>query len=219
MNKCTTTRNKPCRRSYALNRSKLIRLCLLTFSLVYLVVPRVQAQVKPLLITLSAEQLSLREIFRQIEQKGNVVINYSEEAVDATTKVSVKVEQVSVAQALQAALRNTPYEFVNSGGAYIIRRKPIPVPKKDPGKVTGKIIDEENGQPVIGATISIGNKGTTTDVEGSFSIPLSQGSYAATISYVGYGTKEVSEIDVKDNQVFELNITLKREKGSLAAWW
>ncbi len=74
---------------------------------------------------------------------------------------------------------------------------------------------KENGQPVVGATIRIGNKGTTTDIDGSFSVSLPQGNHTATISYVGYGTKEVSEIVVKDNVTFSLNVTLKREKGNL----
>lgn len=215
MNKCTKTRRKPCRGIYALSRNKLIRLCLLVASLGGLALSPVQGQVKSPIITLSAEQLSLKEIFRQIEQKGNVVINYSEEVVDATTKVSVKVEKVSVAQAVQAALSSTPYEFVISGGAYIIRRKPFPDPGKGPGEITGKIIDEENGEPVIGATIRIANKGVTTDENGAFTIHLPKGKYEAEISFVGYGVKKVTDIIIRDGETFSLNIPLKREKGQL----
>lgn len=92
-----------------------------------------------------------------------------------------------------------------------------PIPKKDPGKVKGRIIDEENGQPVAGATVFIGGKGITTDGDGSFVVALPKGSYTATISYVGYGTKEVSEIEVKDNEDFALKVTLQRDKGQLTA--
>jgi uncharacterized membrane protein len=84
------------------------------------------------------------------------------------------------------------------------------------GKVSGKIIDEENGQPVFGATIRIGNTGTTTGIDGSFSISLPKGTYTATVSNIGYGTKEVSGIEVSENGTFELNVVIKRKKGQLA---
>src|SRR5690606_14888111 len=57
--------------------------------------------------------------------------------------------------------------------------------------VTGKVVDPE-GNPVIGATVSI--KGTTTgtktDVDGVFRINLPQGDEILVISYVGYKTQE-----------------------------
>ncbi|WP_295116324.1 TonB-dependent receptor [uncultured Chitinophaga sp.] len=89
-------------------------------------------------------------------------------------------------------------------------------PKRAPGKITGKIIDEENGQIIIGATIRIANRGITSGIDGSFSLPLPQGSYTAIISSVGYSTKEVSEITVQNDEISTLNVTLKRGKGQLA---
>lgn len=85
------------------------------------------------------------------------------------------------------------------------------------GTVSGKIIDEENGQPVTDATVRIGNRGVVTNTEGLFLIRLPKGKYEAEISSVGYGQKQITDIDVKDNTNFELNITLKREKGQLSA--
>lgn len=112
--------------------------------------------------------------------------------------------------------------YVNNKNIAVSRnpdfRKPAPpVQKKEPGRLTGTIIDEENGHAIAGATITINGKGTTTDMDGSFSIPLSKGMYTATVSYIGYTGKEISEIEISDKQTLELNITLKRSKGSLAA--
>ncbi|NML24000.1 TonB-dependent receptor [Pseudoflavitalea sp. G-6-1-2] len=91
-----------------------------------------------------------------------------------------------------------------------------PDPKNENGLVTGKIIDEETSQPVSGVSIRINKKGTVTGDDGSFTLSLPAGSYAAQISYVGYIGKEVSGILIKPNEYFTLNITLKRQKGQLA---
>lgn len=90
-----------------------------------------------------------------------------------------------------------------------------PPVKQQPGKLAGKIIDEENGQAIIGATIRVGEKGTVTDAGGAFTLFLSPGKYEAVVSFIGYGTKAVTDIDVKDSQPFILNVTLKRTKGQL----
>ena len=57
--------------------------------------------------------------------------------------------------------------------------------------VTGQVLDE-NGEPVIGATVSVKGSHVTavTDVDGRFSIKAPRGSTLA-VSYVGYGTRDV----------------------------
>lgn len=91
-----------------------------------------------------------------------------------------------------------------------------PVQKKDPGKITGKIIDEENGHALPDVSIRVGNKGTSSAIDGSFNLTLPKGKYEAEISSVGYDKKVVTDIEVKENETFSLNVTLKREKSQLA---
>ena len=57
--------------------------------------------------------------------------------------------------------------------------------------VTGQVLDE-NGEPMIGATVSVKGTsvGTATDFDGRFSISAAQGA-TLTVSYVGYGTRNV----------------------------
>ena len=57
--------------------------------------------------------------------------------------------------------------------------------------VTGQVLDE-NGEPMIGATVSVKGTsvGTATDFDGRFSISAAQGATLA-VSYVGYGTHDV----------------------------
>lgn len=169
-------------------------------------------------VNLVADNQPLENIFRLLEQQTSCSFAYNSREIKEKLeeRFSFKETDKSLSAILDIISKRTGLLFKLSGKIVSVQ-KGAPTPKKEAGKVTGKIIDEENGQPVPGATIHIGNTGTTTGTDGSFSISLPTGSYAATVSYVGYGTKEVSEIEVKDDQTFELNIVLKREKGQLAA--
>ncbi len=60
-------------------------------------------------------------------------------------------------------------------------------------KISGKITDESNGEPLIGANVVA--KGTTigtiTDVDGSFSFEVPAKTTALTVSYVGYVPQDI----------------------------
>ena len=71
-------------------------------------------------------------------------------------------------------------------------------------RVTGVVISEEDGQPVIGASVKVQgtNQGTITDVDGKFTltnVPSSAGTLV--ISYVGMLTQEV---EIQPNMVVHL---------------
>ena len=52
--------------------------------------------------------------------------------------------------------------------------------------VTGQILDQQSGEPLISATIRAGNVGTTTDLDGNFLLAINPGNYTLSYSYVGY---------------------------------
>ncbi len=52
----------------------------------------------------------------------------------------------------------------------------------------GKVIDASSNKPLTGATITFGKKGTTTDMNGMFSVDCNK-TNSLTISFVGFGTQ------------------------------
>ncbi|MBO9200294.1 MULTISPECIES: TonB-dependent receptor [Niastella] len=68
------------------------------------------------------------------------------------------------------------------------------------GKISGKVVDAENGTPLVGASVVLAGdnkKGIYTDVEGRFFVTVQKNKkYTLIISSVGYGDKEVSDIEV-----------------------
>lgn len=195
--------------------------CLLSSFIAFLIFQTNTAQVPDKKITIPEKDLTGLILVNAIKNQTGLRFNYGE-AINSKLSAPIKInkQQISVKDVLE--LIRTTYGINNEvSGEYVtLLLKPAspanPAQKKGPGKVTGKIIDEENDQAVVGATIRIGEKNTTSSIDGSFNVLLPKGSYTAIISYVGYGTKEVSDIEVKDNESFLLNITLKRAAGTLA---
>ena len=60
--------------------------------------------------------------------------------------------------------------------------------------ITGKVLDE-NGQPLVGATVAV--KGTTTaavaSLDGAFTLKV-QGNAILVVSFLGYKTEQVSAV-------------------------
>lgn len=78
------------------------------------------------------------------------------------------------------------------------------------GKVAGTIMDGEFVDPLPFANVSIKGTtiGTTTDFDGKYMLELDPGTYTVVFSYVGYETKEVNDVVVKENEVALIDITL-----------
>ena len=77
-------------------------------------------------------------------------------------------------------------------------------------KLSGKILNAKN-EALQGVSIKITGAagGTTTDIEGRFSLNLSVGKkYELEFSAVGYATKTIGDVEVTSGQVNELNTVL-----------
>lgn len=69
--------------------------------------------------------------------------------------------------------------------------------------LTGKVLDSNTKEPLIGANVTEykNSNGTTTDLEGNFSLQISANTVQLEISYVGYMTQLVTIDDRKDIQI------------------
>jgi TonB-dependent receptor len=86
------------------------------------------------------------------------------------------------------------------------------------GKITGKVLNSKN-EPLQGVSIKITGApgGTTSDVEGRFTLSLSPGKkYELTFTAVGYAAKVVSDVEVTAGQVGDLSIILEKGGAELS---
>ncbi len=73
--------------------------------------------------------------------------------------------------------------------------------------IEGKVIDQQSGETLFGATVRVGEEGVTSNLDGNFTIELSAGNYTVEISHVGYDIWS-EEILVKENETTSINCEL-----------
>lgn len=86
------------------------------------------------------------------------------------------------------------------------------------GKISGKISDSKTSETLIGLTVKItgGNLGASTDIDGKYILGnLNPGKYSLTFSYIGYQTKNITDIEVIAGKNTTLDVVMV-EASSLA---
>ena len=85
------------------------------------------------------------------------------------------------------------------------------------GKITGKVSDEKTGDVLIGATVMVKGSaiGTATDIDGNYVLTVAEGTHTLEVKYIGYQTKEVSEVVVKGDEITTVNIIISEASSTL----
>nr|MDE6489565.1 carboxypeptidase-like regulatory domain-containing protein [Muribaculaceae bacterium] len=144
------------------------------------------------LYTMKSSGSTVRDVLNYIEKNSNYVFMYTEGVQQQLSKsVDVSVTDKKIETILSEVCGAAGLKYSISGRQVTI--SPDKVAKQaDATKVTGTIFDE-NGEPMIGATVLV--KGTniavSTDVDGNFSIDARKGQQLQ-VSYIGYAPKVVS---------------------------
>lgn len=136
-------------------------------------------------INLSLKNVSLKEAIKLIENQTDFVFFYNNAEIDLTRKVNADISNGNIKEFLNEVLGNYNYRIEN--------KKIVLTPKETQQlkKINGTITDA-SGVPIIGANVVVkgSTTGTVTDIDGNFSLEVSQGS-SLEISYIGYLKKEI----------------------------
>ena len=82
------------------------------------------------------------------------------------------------------------------------------------GKIAGRIIDKETGEPLPGVNIIVKETtlGSTTDIEGYYVIlQVPPGTHSVVASMVGYATITINDVIVHIDQTATINIEMTSE--------
>ncbi|OWW26415.1 TonB-dependent receptor [Zobellia sp. OII3] len=85
------------------------------------------------------------------------------------------------------------------------------------GTISGKMMDGEFNDVLPFANVLIKGTtiGTSSDFEGTYSLEVEPGTYTVTFSYLGYTSKEITDVVVEADKTVEVNITLEPASSQL----
>ena len=85
------------------------------------------------------------------------------------------------------------------------------------GKITGVVKDAESDMPLPDAEISIKGtvNGTTTDFDGIYNLDITAGTYTVVFDFMGFQKIEVTDVIINQNDVTNLDISLKPKANHL----
>ena len=146
----------------------------------------------------------LEEVLKTIRRNYNVKIAYDNQLIENIV-ITKKLDNVRLNDALEQILSNTglTHRMLNGKVILIPRQNDPPAagPIRSDITVSGVIKDEETGETLPNATISITGTttGTTSNTDGFFTIVrIPSDTSTLTISYLGYVSQKISLKNVSD---------------------
>lgn len=107
---------------------------------------------------------------------------------------------------------NTAMQFTIDGNNIVVS----PKPQVKPGRISGRVVDFESGDPLIGATVRVANTSyaNVTDEKGYYTIDkVPPGKYNLVFSYIGYEAGNLNGIKVAEGATLQANFKLQPKRG------
>lgn len=178
-------------------------------------------------LTVKVENRDLKYVLARIEREANVKFMYSVQVIEANRKISLNATNQSLSQVLDNLLKPLKINFRVIDRTILLNTKTTEnaaafgsisttfaesEPEFVVKKITGKVIDDEKGEPMPGVSIIAKGTtiGTTTNTNGEYVLTIPDEAKVLVFSYVGYQPQ-----DVNVGNRSSINITLKIDPRSL----
>ena len=143
-------------------------------------------------ITVNYDNVPLKTVLKSIEDQSGYVFSYSERMVDEAGNVTVHINKAGLSSALSDLSKASKLDYTVKKGNIIVITSPdestaAKVKAEGTAKqLSGTIIDED-GEPVVGASVIIkgSTMGTSSNIDGEFSLPNVSVGDELSISYIG----------------------------------
>jgi TonB-linked SusC/RagA family outer membrane protein len=147
-------------------------------------------------LTLNLKNVTVKEALNQIESQSDLAFMYEANDINVDRVVDIKVDNKPVGYVLDRLFpdRNINYAIVD--------KHVVLFPSKldsdesavqQPVKITGKVTNEK-GEPIPGVSVVVKGTttGTTTDVNGNFTLELPENAKTIEFSFIGMTSQEVT---------------------------
>lgn len=150
---------------------------------------------------INVKGVTLEELFKEIQEKSEFVFFYKDDVLNSKKRISLRLKNANVVTILDSAFSNTDLDYKIDDRQVVVKKKIEPLhtvtlvnsPKIQGFDITGTITDDA-GIPLPGASIveKGTSNGTQSDFDGNYSLTVESGNAVLTISYIGFGTREIT---------------------------
>ena len=166
-------------------------------------------------ISVKGQAMTIKQAIQLIEKNSSYTFFYNAADLKNTTNKNLNCEG-TIEEVLKEVFKGSGITYMIKGNEIILKVNKEEAAQQQPKKkrtVTGTVVDAENGDPVIGATVVVkGQKdGVITDLDGNFTIAISGSKAQLEFSYIGYRKKTV---DVGDLGV--INVKMESDNQLLS---
>lgn len=154
---------------------------------------------------------TLKQLIEKIEASSSYRFSWSGDLPNDIS-ISVPTGTQSVEKLLDAALTGKNVTYVISQNDIVLlpqkkeTQQVAAAPQSKTKTLTGRIVDDITGEPVIGASVWIKNStiGTSADLDGNFTIKCDNALAVLAVSFIGYQDVEMAVRDVTTNMTIRL---------------
>ncbi len=167
-------------------------------------------------INLNVENASLSQVLKKIRNQSGYGFVYNEDLIDNYTSVNVKLENLTLTQALDQVFKNLPLTYSVDNKVVVIKAKVIRgVIEKNQAiridSLKGRVVDAVTKQPIPAVTILQNKRAVAqTNRDGYFAINVEVDA-VLTFNYIGYKPKEIT---VSSNRTF-LTVSLEESVAEM----
>ena len=170
-------------------------------------------------VTLVAKKATLQKVFKEINRQTGFQFFYRDDLLNKAGRVDIDVKDAKLEEVLELCFNNLPLTYTILEKTIVVKQKEevlISAPAPPQSVLSGTVT--AGGKPVSGISVVVmpSNRGTTTDVNGRYSITLKDGDYTVTFSSIGYVTITVN-VKLADGENKTVNAELEISDQNLEA--
>lgn len=172
-------------------------------------------------ISLTLKNVSLKQALKEIEKQSDYTFVYSDSKIDVNKKVDINVKDCALVDVLNQLVADSEIRYTSvdnhivltgrNSDLYklpsithdaVVSREDLNIEAINPinnvviqqTSVTGNVTSAADGQPLPGVNVVVKGTtiGTTTDINGAFTLNVPDGNAVLVFSFVGYQSQEVS---------------------------
>lgn len=167
------------------------------------------------------QELPLETVLNQITAKTGFRFIYEPSLVKkkAVSFNIAEADRDHINDCLKQLAGKTALMFTVDGNNIVVTPKPVQTqnpPAPGPAKITGRVVDFENGDPLASATVRIANTQyvTITDEKGYYTLDkIPAGKYDIMFSYIGYETGTLHGLQIGDGKTVIANFKLQTKRA------